>query len=149
MKIFIGADHRGFALKEKIKQYLTDKQYEVQDVGAYELDPHDDFVDFAQIAAQKVATDTEARGILICGSGAGMCIAANKVPGIRCAVGHTVEEVKAARHDDSINVLAISSDFSKEDEVLQMTEAFLTTVFVPEERFQRRIAKIKELETHA
>ncbi|MEK7605029.1 MAG: RpiB/LacA/LacB family sugar-phosphate isomerase [Patescibacteria group bacterium] len=147
MKVYIGADHRGFALKEKLKQGLGD--VDVIDMGAFEHQPTDDFVDFAKVVAQKVSTDTTARGVLICGSGAGMCIAANKVTGVRSSVGHSVKEVIAARHDDDINVLALPSDFVDDTLALEMVKAFLTTAFIPEERFVRRIAKIKELETHA
>lgn len=146
MKVYIGADHRGFALKEQLKQQLSG--YEVVDVGAFSHEPQDDFVDFASAVAQKVATDNESRGILICGSGAGMCIAANKIAGIRCSVGHSVEEVRASRHDDDINVLALPADFVPASEAPKIIDAFLTTAFLPEERFVRRIAKITNLENH-
>jgi len=147
MNIYIGADHRGFELKERIKKSLGEES--VFDMGAITQNPQDDFVDFAALVGQKVASDKDARGILICGSGAGMCIAANKLSGIRCSVGHSAEEVVACRHDDDINVLALSSDFVTSDEALAMVKAFLTTPFTPEERFIRRIAKIMELERHA
>jgi ribose 5-phosphate isomerase B len=147
MKIYLGADHRGYSLKEILKNELM--THEVIDVGAFEHQPRDDFVDFAAGVALKISTDLEARGILLCGSGAGMCIAANKVPGVRCAVGHSVKEIQAARHDDDINVLALPSDFVTQENAGAIIQAFLTTEFIPEDRFVRRIAKIKELETHA
>ena len=145
MRLYLGADHRGFALKEKLKQGL--EGVEVIDMGAFSHQPSDDFVDYAREVANKVSTDTQSRGVLICGSGAGMCIAANKVAGIRASVGHSVKEVTAARHDDDINVLALPSDFVNDTVALDMVKAFLTTAFTPEERFVRRIAKIKELES--
>lgn len=149
MRIYLGADHRGFDLKQALKAALAAMEYEVVDLGATAIDVQDDFVDFARLVALKVAGDPDARGILLCGSGAGMCIAANKVSGIRCAVGHTVGEVQAARSDDNINVLSLGVDYVSEDEAQKMVQAFLTTEFTPEERFVRRIAKIKELEAHA
>ncbi len=147
MRIYIGADHRGFALKETLKKKLSG--HEVIDMGAITHEPTDDFVDYAALVGQKVRTEPEARGILICGSGAGMCIAANKIPGIRCSVGHSSDEVKASRHDDDINVLALPADYVSEAQVDDIINAFLTTEFTPEARFVRRIGKITQLETHA
>ncbi|CAN5165482.1 ribose-5-phosphate isomerase [soil metagenome] len=144
MKIYIGADHRGYQLKEFLKDKLTD--YEVIDMGAFEHAPQDDFVDFAKLVGHKVATDREARGILTCGSGAGMCMAANKIAGIRSTVAHSAEEVKASRNDDDLNVLVLPADFISQEEAVAITQAFLTTEFAPEERFIRRIAKITNLE---
>lgn len=149
MKIYIGADHRGFALKETLKAYLSTKGYEVIDMGAFKHEPTDDFVDFAKVVAAKVVGDSDSRGVLLCGSAAGMCIAANKIGGIRCGAGHSVKEVEAMRHDDDINILAIPADYVEESVTKELLDAFLTTVFTPEERYVRRIAKIKELETHA
>lgn len=147
MNIYIGADHRGFELKEFIKKELSGITF--IDMGAFTHAPDDDFVDFATIVAEKVTSDMTARGILICGSGAGMCIAANKIGGIRCSVGHSVEEVKAGRTDDDINILALSSDFTSQKEAVELVKVFLQTNFTPEERFVRRIAKIEKLEKHA
>jgi ribose 5-phosphate isomerase B len=147
MKIYIGADHRGYQLKEFLKDKLTD--YDVIDMGAYEHAPQDDAVDFAALVSQKVAGDPSARGVLICGSGAGMCIAANKIGGIRCSVGHSADEVKASRHDDDLNILALPADFISQEESVEIVKAFLHTEFAPEERFVRRIAKTMELEKHA
>ncbi len=147
MTIYIGADHRGFELKELIKKELSGEI--IVDMGAVDHNPQDDFVDYAVLVGQKVASDREARGILVCGSGAGMCIASNKIPGIRCSVCHRVEEVKACRQDDNINVLALPSDYVSKGEAVNVVKAFLNTQFTPEERFVRRIAKITELEKHA
>lgn len=147
MKVYIGADHRGFALKKYLISQLS--SYDVVDMGAVTHEPQDDFVDFATLVGRKVASDSLGRGILICGSGAGMCIAANKIAGIRCSVGHNSDEIRASRHDDDINVLALPSDFISQDEAIDIVKAFLTTEFAPEERFIRRIAKTMELEKHA
>ncbi|HVZ58343.1 MAG TPA: RpiB/LacA/LacB family sugar-phosphate isomerase [Patescibacteria group bacterium] len=147
MKIYLGADHRGFALKTHIQETLGG--HEVVDLGAMTQQPQDDFVDYALLVGQKVASENDAYGVLVCGSGAGMCIAANKIAGIRCGVGHTVEEVRAMRHDDNINILALPADFITQDKAVELVKVFLQTPFAPEERFVRRIAKIKELENHA
>lgn len=146
MNIYLGADHRGYRLKEFLKDTLTG--HDVMDMGAYEYAPQDDAVDFAALVGQKVASDKDARGILICGSGAGVCIAANKINGIRCSVCHSSEEARASRHDDDLNVLALPSDFISQDDAVDIVKAFLNTEFSPEERFIRRIAKTMELENH-
>lgn len=149
MKIYIGADHRGFLLKDKLRAWLTDKQVDLTDCGAEVLVPGDDYVDIASIVAERVATDSRSRGILLCGSGSGVCIAANKRSGIRAAVGWRSDQVAASRNDDDINILVLPADYISEKEAQDLINAFLTTEFTPEDRYIRRIAKIKELETHA
>lgn len=148
MKIIIGADHRGFTFKEEVKKYLS-KYGEILDVGADSMAVEDDFVDFARRACGHVIGQSDSRGILFCGSGVGMAIAANKIPGIRAAVGHDIDEVRISRHDDDINVLCLSADTLSIEDAEELIEAFLTTGFSYHERYARRIAKIKELETHA
>lgn len=146
MKIVIGADHRGFALKEDLKMYLEALNYLVVDVGAKHLDPTDDYPDFAYPAAMLVATADAERGILICGSGAGVTIAANKVAGIRAVEAHSVEHIVAARNDDDANILALSSDETDSDTAREIAEAFLNTPFSGDERHQRRLDEIAEIE---
>src|SRR3989344_8861813 len=108
MNIFIGADHRGFAMKEGLIAWLQQQGHNVEDMGAQEFMEGDDYPDYAMLVAKKIAVDTEHnRGIVLCGSGVGMAVAANKVHGIRAAMIHDVEIVKAARNDDDINVLAL------------------------------------------
>lgn len=148
MKIYLGADHRGFALKEKLREWLKSQNIEIVDCGALALVSDDDFVDVARVVAEKVATDTSSRGIVLCGSGTGVCITANKKFGIRAAVGWSTEQVAASRSDDDINILALGADYISEKEAQDLVQAFLHTEFIPEERFVRRIAKIKDLETH-
>lgn len=147
MKLYLGADHRGYHVKEQLKRSLQ-PTHEVVDLGAHELSGQDDFVDFAASVGKAVAQDPASRGILLCGSGVGMCIAANKVPGVRCAVGHSVDEVRAARHDDDVNVLSLAADFLTFEQILSIAEAFLKTDFAQEDRYVRRLAKIGELENH-
>ncbi len=145
--IYIGADHRGFELKAKINYWLKGRGYEFEDVGAYKYDRDDDYVDFGVEVAQKVAQSPEKRvGIVICGSGMGVEVAANKVKGIRCGLGFEVDQVHAGRKDDNINVLAIAADNLTEDEVIALVEQFLETEFVETDRYLRRIEKVKRFE---
>jgi ribose 5-phosphate isomerase B len=147
MRIYIGADHRGFELKEKVKKWLAESNITEQDVGALTYDQTDDYPDFASEVALKVAKDKEARGIVICGSGVGVDIAANKIKGIRCGFGHSAKQIESARSHDNINVLAIPADYLGENDVKEIVKAFLNTDYVSEERHQRRIDKIAGLES--
>jgi len=157
MTIYIGADHRGFALKEQIKASLAGSGYEIVDVGALSVDPVDDYPDFARAVAEKVAVaaggaaapgaDTSVRGIVICGSGFGVDIATNKFKGVRSALAMSVDHIRAGRHDDDVNVLSIAADFTKPEEAVAITKAFLETAFDSgQERYIRRIAKIAKIE---
>lgn len=145
--IYIGADHRGWELKAAISQFLKGRGYEFHDVGAYKYDRDDDFVDFAIEVAQNVAKNPDKHmGIVICGSGAGVEIAANKVRGVRCGLGFETDQVSAARKDDNLNVLALASDNVTEEEGLKLVEKFLETEFVETERYLRRVEKIARYE---
>ena len=105
--IYIAGDHHGFELKARINDWLKGRGYEFEDLGAYEYNQADDFVDYAIDRAQRVAANPENnRGILICESGVGMSIAADKVRNIRCGLGFAPDQVHSARKDDNINVLA-------------------------------------------
>jgi ribose 5-phosphate isomerase B len=146
MKIFLGADHRGFHLKEEIKELLMKQGHEVVDAGNHEYDQNDDFPDFTSKVAQQVSEDDENRGIVFCGSGAGVSITANKVRGARACIGLSREQVESARGDDDLNILVIAADYINGDWVTEMIEVFLSTSFKGEERHLRRLEKIKELE---
>lgn len=147
MKLFLGSDHGGFLLKESLKTWLHNSGHEVVDCGNTVLDPSDDYPDFAFAVADAVAKDPQARGILLCRSGAGVTIAANKVKGIRAAVCITPEEAAFNRAHDDLNVLSISGDHTPEDGAQKVIEAFLTTPFaVHEERHLRRVKKIIDRE---
>jgi ribose 5-phosphate isomerase B len=107
----------------------------------------DDYPDYAKAVAEAVSLNpNEHRGILICGSGAGVCIAANKIKGIRAALAANPKMAKAMRNDDDSNILCLASDFTAETEAIKIAEAFLNTPFGAEERYIRRIKKIEELE---
>jgi ribose 5-phosphate isomerase B len=142
MKIFIGADHGGFMLKEKVNDWYRSWRYEVCDVGAKSMDSEDDFVDYALLVAREVRKNPSDRGILFCRSGLGMMIVANRLAGVRCGLAFDVEAVKRGRSDDDINCLAIPADYLTEEEVREMIGAFLETPFSGEERFVRRLKKL-------
>lgn len=146
MKVFIGADHRGFELKAKLIDWLKSNGYESEDCGAFEYSKDDDFVDFAASVSNKVSGQEGNRGVLICGSGAGVEIAANKIKKIRCGLGLNPNQIKHARSADDLNVLALASDYTSESQSIEILKAFVETNFDPAERHQRRIEKIKNLE---
>ena len=146
--IYLGADHRGFALKERIKKILVDEAYAVEDLGAAEMTPDDDYPDYARAVAEKVAgSPLDRRGIVICGSGFGVDIVANKFAGVRAALAMSPDHVYQGRHDDDVNVLAFAADFVDPDNALKITHLFLSTPFDDKDaRFERRIAKIADIE---
>ena len=147
MKIYIGADHRGFELKKELKKFLIEKGYEVEDVGAFKYDKDDDYPDFARQVAERVAGDPEhSRGVLLCGSGTGMDAAANKVKGIRATLASSAQIARAARNDDDVNVISLPADFLKSQEAEEIAEIFLKTPFEAVERRVRRLQKIAEIE---
>jgi ribose 5-phosphate isomerase B len=147
MTIYIGADHRGFALKEKLKAVLSNEAYTVVDLGAAAYDQNDDYPDFARTVVEAVGKNPgEDRGILICGSGFGVDIAANKFPGIRSVLPSSPDHAYIARHDDDANVLAIAADFTDESVAQKIAKTFLVTPFAKEERYKRRLEKIAKSE---
>jgi ribose 5-phosphate isomerase B len=147
MIIYIGADHKGFYLKEALKQSLKDDGYEIIDLGDSEEKKDDDYPDFARAVAEKVAgTGGEVRGIVICGSGIGVDVVANKFSGVRSALAISADQVRDGRHDDDVNVLSLAADFTKPEDALGIVKVFLSTPFKKEERYSRRLGKIAELE---
>ena len=147
MKIYIGADHNGFTLKRQLAEFLAHSGYEVADEGDEMLDPKDDFPQFAArvVAAMKASGDPDPRGILICGSGQGMCMAANRFKGIRASLVWDVQEARMSRNDDDANVLCLPARTVKEADVERIVRAWLTTGFAGASRFKRRIKEIDEL----
>jgi ribose 5-phosphate isomerase B len=142
MTIYIGGDHRGFSLKERLAAWLREQKHDVTDCGNHVHDPNDDFPDFSFLVADRVADDPGSRGIVICGSGGGVTIAANKVKGVRCVTAVHVADVKHNRYADDINVLALSADYTDFDEAKELLEAFLEVEFDASERHVRRLNKI-------
>lgn len=148
MKIYIGADHRGYELKEKIARWLFDMEYPYQDLGASHLDPNDDYTEYAEKVASLVAKTEGSRGVLLCGSGVGVDVVANKFDGIRASIGKSVFQVEAGRHDDDMNILVIAADFTDEKEAKAMLIAFLETKFSGKARYERRLQEIREIEAN-
>lgn len=146
MVIYLGADHRGFKLKELLKEFLSTRGYEIADMGNSQYDENDDYVDFGKVVAQKVSFSPVDRGILVCGSGVGMDAVANKFRKVRSALGLSPDQVYDARHDDDANVLSIAADFTSEADAEKLVDTFLETPFAGEERFRRRLDKITQLE---
>lgn len=150
MKIYLGADHQGFHLKQKVFAYLAKRGYEIEDVGDEELDPSDDFPQFAQLAALRVLGDdekTDPRAILICGGGQGMAIAANRFHGIRAAVIWDSYEAKMTRRDNDCNILCLPSRVLDDELALwkDVITTWLETPFADAPRYRRRNAELDEL----
>lgn len=148
MKIFIGADHRGYDLKEKIAGWLFEMDHAFQDLGAQSLDPGDDYTKYAEEVASLVKDNPGSRGILLCGSGVGVDIVANKFDGVRASIGKSVLQVKAGRNDDDMNILVIAADYTSEKEAKAMLIAFLETKFDKEARHERRLEEIERIEAN-
>jgi ribose 5-phosphate isomerase B len=148
MKIFLGSDHNGFHLKEKLFAYLAKHGYDVEDVGDREYDPEDDFPDFAQAAALKVLGEDGARAILLCGGAQGMAMAANRFRGIRASVVWDAFEAKMTRNDNDSNILCLPSRVldEAEDAAWQgIVETWINTPFADAPRYRRRNAQLDEL----
>lgn len=146
MHIYLGYDHAGKILKDSVIQSVEALDGTVTDLGSGG-DIHDDYPDFALIVAQKVAEDPSAKGILICGTGAGMAIAANKVSGIRAATAVTEEIARLIRADNDANILALAGRLTAPELAQKITTTFLTTDFEGG-RHQRRVNKITAIEQH-
>lgn len=151
MIIYIGADHRGFKLKESLKNMLKESGYVVSDMGNEKYDETDDYPDFAGAVAKKISdtvlTDPNgARGIVICGSGVGVDVVANKFRGVRSVLALSPDHALASRVDDDTNVLSIAADYIDERTAKQILVAWMQANFSKEDRHKRRLAKIKQVE---
>jgi len=147
MIIYIGADHRGFNLKESLKQYLQSNGYTVSDIGNTTLDPNDDYPDFISAVAEKIsANPDEAKGIIICGSGIGANIVANKFPRVRSALVMNADQAYLSRHDNNTNVIAFAADFIDDQSTKMALATWLQTPFSGEPRHTRRNQKIRDIE---
>jgi ribose 5-phosphate isomerase B len=147
MKVFVGADHNGFSAKNELIEYLIKQDYDVVDMGDKVLDPVDDFPVYAQKVVEAILSsgDNEVRGILLCSSGQGMVMAANRYKGIRAGIVWDVEEAKAVRNDDDSNVLCLPARFLNTSRAKIITDVWLTTPFAKAARFIRRINEIDKL----
>ena len=147
MKVYIGADHNGFHLRNQVIAYLKRAGYDVVDDGDTQPDPDNDFPVFAQKVVKDVLTseDADPRGILLCGSGQGMCMAANRFKGVRALLGYNRESVRSARNDDDANILCLPANTLNKDELNVLVETFLSTPFANAPRFIRRIREMDEI----
>ena len=148
IKIYLGADHRGFKLKEKIATWLFDRGYKFEDLGAESLDPKDDYTVFTEKVASIVGKENTSVGILICGSGVGVDVVANKFDGVRSSIGKNKEQVKAGRNDDNMNILVLAAGYTKDNEAFEMLKMFLETKFSGKDRYERRLEEIEKLEAN-
>ena len=145
MKIAIGADHAGFALKEQIRQELAAKGHEVTDFGT-SSEVSTDYPDYARQVSESVSHGVAERGILVCSTGVGMSIAANKVKGIRAALAFNEDEVRLTREHNDANVLAFGARYINAGEAAKLTDIFLATPFSHGERHMRRLEKVAQIE---
>jgi ribose 5-phosphate isomerase B len=143
VKLVIASDHAGFALKEEVRAYLTKGGHEILDLGAFKCEPQDDYPDFAERVGEAIKDGEAPRGILICGSGVGVSIAANKIPGIRAAMCHdTYSAHQGVEHDD-MNVLVLGARIVGTALAYELADAFLKAKFISnEERFTRRFKNV-------
>lgn len=147
MTIYIDSDHNGFRLRHELADYLRRSGHEVIDVGSAAIDPEDDFPFAAQrvVTSMRSSEDQDARGILICGSGQGVCMAANRCKGIRASLCWDNWEAKSARNDDDSNVLCLPGRVLQLDAAKAITHVWLTTAFAGAPRFKRRITLLDEI----
>lgn len=143
MKIYLAADHRGFSLKEELKQQLITQGHNVIDCGATSYNPEDDEVDFGASAVKQM--QPEDRGILLCGSGHGMDMTANRFSHIRAILGFNQEVVQMGREHEDANVLVIPAGWTNSNQAIDMIKTFLTTPFSGKDKYIRRLEKIKKL----
>ena len=145
-KVAIGADHGGLPLKEMLNPWLMAQGYDLLDVGAAAYDPADDYPDSALAVARAVADGAARRGIILCGSGVGACIAANKVPGVRASIAHDLYSAAQGVEHDDMNVICLGARVIEADLARELVTAFLEASFSGEERHQRRLNKVLEAE---
>jgi ribose 5-phosphate isomerase B len=147
MKIYIGADHNGFEYKNKLAAVLKRSGHEVIDEGGLGDNPEDDFPQYAGkvVTALLGEVDRDAKGILICGSGQGMAMAANRFKGIRAALCWNLAEARSARNDDDANVLCLSSRYLEIEDTTAIVSTFMSTQFAGASRFKRRLDELDQL----
>ncbi len=147
MHIGIATDHGGFELKEQIMIKLKDSGFEIEDYGAYSLSPRDDYPDFVIPLAQDISLKKIERGIVICGSGIGACIAANKIKGVRAGTIHDGYSARQGVEDDDMNVICLGGRVIGWALAWHLIQVFLSARFSGQERHKRRLAKVAAEET--
>ncbi len=147
MKLVIASDHAGFELKEEVRAHLAKAGHDVTDLGAFRVEPEDDYPDFAERVGEAIHGGEAPRGILICGSGVGVSIAANKIPGVRAGMCHdTYSAHQGVEHDD-MNVLVLGARIVGTSLAYELVDTFLNAKFISgEERFTRRFKKLMAIE---
>ncbi len=149
MRIFIGADHRGFELKDKIIDYLHEKNIRIEDLGSYEYQKDDDYPDFAKKVVEAVLQEPDKRlGIVICGSGVGTSIVANRYKKIRCGIALNKDQVAHAREKDHINILSLAADYLNIEQAIELIDTFIDTGLTSDGKYIRRIKKLDEVDHH-
>lgn len=146
MRVYLGADHAGFELKNAVKAHLEQAGHEVVDCGALVYDAHDDYPAFCIEAARRTVADPGSLGLVFGGSGNGEQIAANKVPGARCALAWSVETAELAREHNNAQLIGIGGRMHSTEEALAIVDAFISTPWSGEERHQRRIDILADYE---
>lgn len=148
MKIYIGSDHAGFELKEKINKYLVEQNYQTEDKGSFVLDENDDYPNFIKLVAEAVSLDKDSFGIVLGGSGQGEQMVANKIDGVRALeyYGGNLEIIKLGREHNNANVLSLGARFINEQEAFDAVKIFLETKFSGEARHERRLEEINSIE---
>ena len=146
MRVAIGADHGGYDLKEYLARFLRARSHEIVDVGTHADDPADDYPDFARALAERVAAGEADRGVMICGSGVGASVVANKVMGARASVCHDTYSARQGVEHDDMNVLCLGARIVGEELAKELVSAFLGARFTGEERHVRRLRKVNALE---
>jgi len=144
--IYVGADHGGWKLKEKLEEYLKEKNYNVVDMGNRDLVEDDDYPEFGYAVAKRVVTDEGSHGIVICGNAQGICIVANKVKGARAATGFDKQVAKTSREDDNANILCLPGRHIDIKKAKTITDTWLNTAFSGEDRHIRRLKKVTQIE---
>lgn len=152
MRVYLGADHQGFFLKNKVRDYLTKAGYQITDYSNEELDPDDDFPKYAKLAAKRVVDekdDTDV-AILVCGGGQGMCMTANRIKGVRAIVASSVEDATYGRNDNDANVLCLPARVLDREYNIPLwrdiVDAFMNTPFAGAERYIRRNRELDQLD---
>ena len=146
MKVAVGADHAGYSLKGELVSWLESAGHQVNDLGAHHLDPDDDYPDFAVSVAGSVSSGEVERCILVCGSGVGACITANKVKGIRACLCHDTYSARQGVEHDDMNVICVGGRIIGADLARVVIQEFLDATFIPEPRFKRRLDKMIQVE---
>ena len=147
MRIYLGADHRGFELKEIVKEWLAQNEYEVEDTGDFVFNPDDDYVDYALKVAESIEGNGEtSRGILLCGSGHGVEMVANRFPHVKAVLGFNDEVTVQGRQHEDANILVIPADWVNEVEVIERVRLFLETEKLADARYERRRIRVANLQ---